>query len=66
MFIRIGVIFHLLKTETALITFLCGKSEMYTYSFIIDTPNEGKAMSRRFLFGDRLERPDCVHFLISL
>ena len=45
-FIRIGIIFHLLQTETAL---FCGKSKMYTfYLFITDTPSEGKTVSRRF------------------
>ena len=67
MFIRIGVIFHLSQIETALMTFLYGQSKMYTYSSLItDAPNEDKATSRHFLFGDRLGRPDFVHFLVSL
>ena len=66
-FKRIGVIFHLSQIKTALITFLCGKSKMYTYySCITDTPSEGKAVSRRFLFGDPLGRPGFAHFLVSL
>ena len=51
------------QKKKLLITFLYGQSKMDTYSsFITVTPNEGKPMSRHFLFGDRLWRQDLYVF----
>ena len=53
---ELGLYFTSRKMKLS-ITFLYGQSKMDTYfSFITDTPNEGKPMSRHFLFGDHLWR----------